>query len=76
MENRNTFVLGKDVFMKITLYPTLFEWFIQGVEINVNVAINLHLPVECCAGAWLTVGIPTGVMDIKEVNGMGKCTEW
>lgn len=60
MENRNTFVL-KDVFMKITLYPTLFKWSIQGIaKININIAINLHLPVECCAGACVTVNCGHG----------------
>lgn len=50
MENRNTFVLKEYVFMKITPYPTLFKWFIERIaKINISIAINLHLPVECCA---------------------------
>lgn len=34
MENRNTFVLKEYVFMKITPYPTLFKWFIEGIAKN------------------------------------------
>lgn len=29
MENKNTFVLKEDVFMRITPYLTLFKWFLS-----------------------------------------------
>lgn len=72
MENRNTFVLKEYVFMKITPYPTLFKWFIEGIEkINISIAINLHLPVECCARACVTANGgrgPAEMMEVKKVD--------
>lgn len=54
--------------------------FIHGIaKININIAINLHLPVECCAGACVTANYGRGSCwdngNEEKVDAMGQCID-